>query len=88
MPKSVMEAAAAGIPCVVSDAIGAKDSIINNKTGLLFKNKDYNSLILKIEKLIKSQKLRKLFSINAKKYANENFSIDKVTKEIFKIYET
>jgi glycosyltransferase involved in cell wall biosynthesis len=87
MPKSVMEASAAGIPSVVSDAIGSRDSILPNKTGLLFKNKDYNDLILKLEKIIKNKKLRNFFSKNAKKHARDNFSINEVTKNIFKIYE-
>ena len=51
-----MEAGAAGIPCVVSDAVGSKESIINNKTGLLFKNRDYKDLAKKLEYLICNQK--------------------------------
>ena len=85
-PKSVMEAGAAGIPCVVSDAVGSKESIINNKTGLLFKNRDYKDLAKKLEYLICNQKKRVFFSKNSKLFLKKFASIYIITKKIFKIY--
>ena len=67
MPKSVLEASAAGIPCVVSDSPGCKESIKHNVTGLTFKNKNYIDLSKKIEKLILNPNLQKKFSRNGKK---------------------
>ena len=88
MPKSTLEALASGIPIVTSDAIGCRDSVIPNKTGLICKTGSYKSLASKIEKLITNPKLRKKFSINAKKYAKNNISINNVTKNIFKVYSS
>ena len=51
-------------------------------------NGSYKSLASKIEKLITNPKLRKKFSINAKKYAKNNISINNVTKNIFKVYSS
>ena len=59
--KINFEAAAAGVPCIVSNAIGIKESIINNKTGLLFRNKDYKDLAKKISYLINNPKKEKNF---------------------------
>lgn len=44
LPRSTMEAMLAGLPCVVSDIRGNVDLIDNNKGGLLFPPKDYESL--------------------------------------------
>lgn len=87
MPKSVLEALAAGIPCVVSNAPGCVDSIINNKTGLIFKTRDHNDLVIKLKKLIIHSKLRNIMSQNAKKFVKKDASILKVTKKIFDTYE-
>jgi glycosyltransferase involved in cell wall biosynthesis len=87
MPKSVLEASAAGIPCVVSDSPGCKESIKHNVTGLTFKNKNYIDLSKKIEKLILNPNLQKKFSRNGKKISKINSSIEKVTKTIFDLYE-
>ncbi len=87
-PKSVMEASAAGIPCVVSDSVGSKESVINNKTGLLFKNRDYKDLARKLGYLISNSKKRVFFSKNSKLFVKKFASIDIITKKIFKIYES
>ena len=86
MPKSVLEALAAGIPCVVSDAPGCAESVKNNTTGLIFKTQDYNDLVRKLKKLIINSNLRNFMSINAKKFVKKDASILKVTKKIFEIY--
>ena len=86
MPKSVLEASAAGIPSIVTNTVGCKEAVINNKTGLLVKPKDYKDLSLKIEILIKNKNLRYFFSKNAKKFVKKNSSLEVVTKKIFNLY--
>ena len=86
MPKATLEALACGIPVITTNAIGCRESILPNKNGLLCKIRDHKSLAKKIEKLIVNPKLRKKFSINAKKYAKNNFSINEVTSKIFNVY--
>ena len=87
MPKSVLEAAAAGIPSVVSDAPGCKESVINNSTGLIVKSRNTKDLVKKIRELIVNPKLRNIMSQNAKKFASKDAPIKKVTREIFRTYE-
>ena len=86
MPKVVLEALSSGVPVVTTNVPGCKESILNNYNGLLCAPFDYIDLSKKIEKLILSKKLRKKFSINASYYAQKNFSITSVTKNIYKIY--
>jgi glycosyltransferase involved in cell wall biosynthesis len=87
MPKATLEALSAGVPVVTTDAVGCRESIMPNKNGLLSKSQNYKSLAKEIEKLIASTKLRKKFSKNAKIYAKKNFSINDVSKKIYKVYE-
>ena len=86
MPKSTIEALAAGVPVVTTDAIGCRESILPNKNGLLCKSKNHLSLANEIEKLILNPKLRNKFSQNAKKYVKHNFSLNEISKKIYKIY--
>ena len=87
MPKSVLEASAAGIPSVVANTVGCREAVINNKTGLLSKPKNYKDLSLKIEILMKNEKLRNFLSNNAKKFVKKNCSMEVVTRKIFNLYE-
>ena len=87
MPKATLEALAAGVPVVTSNAIGCIESILPNKNGLICKQQNYKSLALELEKLIINPKLRKKFSINARKYAKCNLSINNVSKKIYEVYE-
>ena len=51
----VMEAAAKGVPAIVSDGCAARDLIVPNETGLLFRNGDIADLAEKISALQDSQ---------------------------------
>ena len=86
MPKVVLEALSSGVPVVTTNVTGCKESISHNRNGLLCNPFDYKDLSNKIEKLILNKKLRKKFSNNASRYAQKNFSITNVTKNIYKIY--
>lgn len=49
-----VEAALMGLPVVVADSVGARDTIENNVTGLLFKKGDMRDLYTKLEILMNS----------------------------------
>ncbi|MFV3327959.1 glycosyltransferase family 4 protein [Pseudomonas sp. NY15372] len=53
----VAEAAALGIPCIVSDACAGKDYIIDGKTGILFESGDVSALEDAIVKIANSPEL-------------------------------
>lgn len=48
---AVMEAAALGIPAIVSDACAARDNIVDGETGLLFRSDNVDSLASKLQLL-------------------------------------
>jgi len=50
-PLVMLEAATRRIPVIASDFIGVKDLIVPNVTGLLFKNGDWEDLLLQLNKI-------------------------------------
>ncbi len=70
---TVIEANAMGTPVVGADVEGLRDSIVNNKTGLLVNSGDKKTVAKKIIDLIEDKELRDNFSINAKEWS-KNFS--------------
>ncbi|MCK5775413.1 MAG: glycosyltransferase [Bacteroidales bacterium] len=61
----VLEAAALGVPAIVSDLSAASEYIVDGETGLLFKSGDINSLVEKIKILDDNPKLAKQLGENA-----------------------
>ena len=76
-----------GTPVIGSNVAGIKDSVIDGKTGLLFKYGDYKLLAEKIELLINNKKKLKEISKEAKKWADE-FDWDKKAEEYLNFLNT
>lgn len=87
LSRSLQEAAALGIPVVTTDAIGCKDAIIPNKTGLLCKVKNSLSLEKKLEILINNYKKRINYAKNGRLFAEKNFSLKKILDKNLEIYD-
>ena len=88
MPKSILEAAAVGRPVVTTNAIGCKESIKNNITGLMVPARDTKKLTQSIEILIKNKKMRVKFGKQARKFAEQKFDLNDVKNRILNIYNT
>lgn len=73
---TVIEANASGTPVIASNVPGLVDSVIDGKTGILVKVHDVEQMSKAMEKLIKSEKLRKQLSREGLVWA-KNFSWDK-----------
>ena len=87
LPRSTMEAMAAGLPCVVSDIRGNRDLIDDGKGGFLVPPTDASAYARAITKLIEDAKLRDSMSAYNQS-AIKNFSLDKVQQELLSIFET
>lgn len=86
LPKSVMEAMACGLPCIVSNVRGNRDLIDNGKGGFVVENNE-NDYLEAINKLKNDPMLRKQmgeYNINKIK----NYSIDSILEQMEKIYES
>lgn len=73
---SVLEAMSSGLPVVTSRVGFIKDYIAHNKNGMFFKQGSSFSLVIEIEKLINSEKLRKKLGENARHTVVHSFDWD------------
>jgi len=80
---SVIEAAAGGIPAIAYDVPGLRDSVINNKTGLLV-NSDYKDLATAIINALRNKELIKTMGRNSLMYSRQ-FNWDKSANEFLRI---
>lgn len=79
---TIAEAGACGRPSIVSNAEGCKDAIINNKTGLLFKNRNVDDLVRKMEYFIINKDKIKEMGDEARILAETKFNKDIINKTI------
>ena len=86
-PMAVIDAVSYGIPVLTTPVGGILDLFQNQISALIFNPGDVASLSKAIEKIISHKDLRELLSKNATKLAEDNFIIEKVMKDIGKIYE-
>jgi glycosyltransferase involved in cell wall biosynthesis len=70
-----IEASACAAPVVANDAPGLRDSVVDNETGLLYKENDVGSLTESLGKLLDDRDLRKSLGTRGRRWA-EKFSWD------------
>lgn len=84
LPKSIMEAMAEGIPCVVSDTRGLRDLIDNNINGFVINNNNNISLMNSFY-LLKESELRLKMDIRNKEVI-QKYILNQVLDEYISIY--
>lgn len=85
-PNSVMEYMAHKKPAIVTQGGGIKELVINNKTGYIIDNENYNELVSKISLILDNTILSKKLGIEGYKIIINNFSIDKMVSKTKKLY--
>lgn len=86
LPKSLIEANAIGRPIITSNSVGCKETVIDGYNGFLIQPKDVDALTEKLDILISDKELRVQMGKNARKYAEEHFSIEVVKERHLAIY--
>lgn len=87
LPKSLIEADAIGRPIITCNSVGCKETVIDGYNGYLIPTKNVDALVEKLDILLSDAKLRQEMGKNARKYAEENFSIDVVIERHLNIYQ-
>lgn len=87
LPKSLLEAMAASLPCIATDVPGCREAVQDSKNGLLVPARDSTALAIALEKLIKDPILRKKMGQHGRKRLEEEFSIHLITQQTLAIYE-
>ena len=86
LPKSLIEADAIGRPIITSNSVGCKETLVDGYNGFLIQPKDVDALTEKLDLLLSDKELRVKMGKNARKYAEEYFSIEVVKERHLAIY--
>ncbi len=88
LPRVLLEASAAGKPCVAYNVRGSRDVIEDGKTGYLIKTFDVNSLTDKINQLLDDDDLRKKMSETGQSRIQNNFALENACRSAFEAIES
>lgn len=86
LPKSLIEADAIGRPIITSNSVGCKETLVDGYNGFLIQPKDVDALTEKLDVLLSDKELRVKMGKNARKYAENYFSIEVVKERHLAIY--
>ncbi len=75
LPNALIEAAACGIPAVTYDVGGCSEIIKDDFNGYVIPSGNLDLFVNKAKQILYNKKMNKQFSINARNFAVENFSI-------------
>jgi glycosyltransferase involved in cell wall biosynthesis len=84
---AVLEAAAVGVPAIVSDTSAASASVIDGFTGYWFKTGDSRDLARKISALREAEQAMKMGRAAHERYWNNPRTLDRHVKELEQTYE-
>lgn len=87
LPKSLIEADAIGRPIITSNSVGCKETLVDGYNGFLIHPKDVDALTEKLDLLLSDKELRVKMGKNARKYAEDYFSIEVVKERHMAIYD-
>jgi glycosyltransferase involved in cell wall biosynthesis len=88
LPKTLIDAAAAGRAMVTTDMPGCRDAVIEGETGLLCPPRDAEALADRLERLIRNPASIGKMGEAARRFAELNFDVRQVTAEHLKIYRS
>jgi glycosyltransferase involved in cell wall biosynthesis len=87
MPKSLLEAAAAGKPIVTTDVPGCRDVVAPEDNGLLVPVRDAVALEEALARLIGAPELRERMGRRGRERAVAEFGIDRVVSRTLELYD-
>ncbi|MDD3725748.1 MAG: glycosyltransferase family 4 protein [Candidatus Ratteibacteria bacterium] len=86
LPKAVAQGFAGGKPVVAFDVDGAKELVVNNKTGYLIPPKDVAMLREKLLYLLKNQEISYKMGEEGRRIVKELFPVEKMVDKIEQVY--
>lgn len=84
MPLSVLQALAAGVPCVVTDVVGNRDAVRHGITGFVMPH--FDALIVGVQRLLDDAAMRQRFSRAARRDAAERFGPEAFGAALWNLY--
>ena len=86
LPKSLIEAASAGLPIITTDVPGCREVVIHNVNGLLVSPKNPSSLVDALLILINDQNARRQMGAKSREFAEKKFSLKIIVKSTLDLY--
>jgi colanic acid/amylovoran biosynthesis glycosyltransferase len=86
LPTVLVEAAACGVPAIASRHAGIPELVRHNETGLLCEERDIDGLTRSILQMTREKNLRRTLGENARRLAEQEFDIDKLTARLKEYY--
>ena len=87
LPKSLLEAAAAGRAIISSDVPGSREIAVNSINAEVFLPEDIDAMVKAILYLSKNHQVRKSYGKNSRKLVESDMSEDKVIKNTLSVYQ-
>lgn len=86
LPNAILEASAAGIPCVATDTGGAGEIIKDGKTGYIVPIDDDQSMARRVLKLLTNPGIRRRTGQSAREMISKDFSVTAVGENLLRVY--
>lgn len=86
LPKSLLEAAACGLPIVTTDAPGCREIVRDGDNGLLMPVRDAQALAVALRSLINNAVLRAEMGLRSREIVLAEFSREQVIRETLAVY--
>lgn len=87
LPRSMVEAAAMGLPLITTSNSGCKDALIDGETGIIVPPREVEPLADAILKLALSRDLREQYGTAGRKFVEARYSIESVLEQTERVYE-
>ena len=87
LPKFLIEAAAAGLPLVTTDATGCREAVEPERNGLLVPPRNSEALAAALARLISDPGLRQRFGTQSRVRAEERFANERIFAKVLGIYD-
>jgi glycosyltransferase involved in cell wall biosynthesis len=88
LPKSALEAMAAGKPLVATDIPGCREAVVDGQTGILIPPRDAQALAAALERLINDPTLRARMGAAGRARVEQNFSDAIICGKTLAVYES
>jgi glycosyltransferase involved in cell wall biosynthesis len=85
-PISALEAQAAGLPVVISDAGGSAEAIIHGQTGLVVPKCDVPALADALQGILMDHEVRQVMAMNGRQHAQRSLSRQRMIEQIEAVY--
>lgn len=86
VPRTVLEAASCGVPCVGANVPGTRECIRSDETGFLVEVQNVKELSGRILQLLNDTELREKMSLASRHFMEERFDIQSITDSYLKLY--